>query len=47
VAALADGKVIAVGSIDDMRQSQHPWMRAYFQGKRAHVLVREAAGAGA
>ena len=41
VAALADGKVIAVGSISDMRQSQHPWMRAYFQGKRAHVLAPE------
>jgi phospholipid/cholesterol/gamma-HCH transport system ATP-binding protein len=42
VAALADGKVIAVGSMRDMRQSQHPWMRAYFQGKRAHVLAPEA-----
>jgi phospholipid/cholesterol/gamma-HCH transport system ATP-binding protein len=42
VAALADGKVIAVGTIGDMRQSQHPWMRAYFQGKRAHVLAPEA-----
>jgi phospholipid/cholesterol/gamma-HCH transport system ATP-binding protein len=42
VAALADGRVIAVGSMSDMRQSQHPWMRAYFQGKRAHVLAPEA-----
>jgi phospholipid/cholesterol/gamma-HCH transport system ATP-binding protein len=41
VAALVDGRVIAVGSISDMRQSQHPWMRAYFQGKRAHVLAPE------
>jgi phospholipid/cholesterol/gamma-HCH transport system ATP-binding protein len=47
VAALADGKVIAVGSIADMRRSQHPWMQAYFQGKRAHVLRREAAATGA
>jgi len=46
VAALADGKVIAVGSIAAMRQSQHPWMQAYFQGKRAHVLVREATNMG-
>jgi phospholipid/cholesterol/gamma-HCH transport system ATP-binding protein len=47
VAALADGKVIAVGSIADMRRSQHPWMQAYFQGKRAHVLRRETAATGA
>jgi hypothetical protein len=26
----------------DMLQSKHPWMQAYFQGKRAHVLAREA-----
>jgi phospholipid/cholesterol/gamma-HCH transport system ATP-binding protein len=37
VAALADGKVIATGPITDMLQSQHPWMHAYFQGKRAHA----------
>ena len=43
VAALADGQVIAIGSIADMRQSQHPWMQAYFQGKRAHVPAHEAA----
>jgi phospholipid/cholesterol/gamma-HCH transport system ATP-binding protein len=47
VAALADGKVIAVGSIADMRRSQHPWMQAYFQGKRAHVLRRETTAMGA
>jgi phospholipid/cholesterol/gamma-HCH transport system ATP-binding protein len=46
VAALADGKVIAVGSIADMRQSRHPWMQAYFQGKRAHVLVGETTDMG-
>lgn len=38
VAALADGKVIAVGDMSTMLRSQHPWMQAYFQGKRAHVL---------
>ena len=43
IAALADGKVIAIGA--DARpcwHSEHPWMRAYFQGKRAHVLARDA-----
>jgi phospholipid/cholesterol/gamma-HCH transport system ATP-binding protein len=41
VAALADGKVIASGSMSEMLHSQHPWMHAYFQGKRAQVLARE------
>jgi phospholipid/cholesterol/gamma-HCH transport system ATP-binding protein len=41
VAALANGKVIASGSMSDMLHSQHPWMHAYFQGKRAQVLARE------
>ncbi len=35
VAALADGKIIATGPIEDMVQSDHPWLRAYFHGKRA------------
>lgn len=35
VAALADGKIIAVGPIQDMLKSDHPWLRAYFHGKRA------------
>ncbi len=39
VAALADGKVIAIGDMAEMLRSQHPWMRAYFQGKRAHILA--------
>jgi phospholipid/cholesterol/gamma-HCH transport system ATP-binding protein len=37
VAALADGKIIAEGPIEAMLQSQHPWLRAYFHGKRAKV----------
>jgi phospholipid/cholesterol/gamma-HCH transport system ATP-binding protein len=40
IAALADGKVIAVGAMDDMRHSRHPWMQAYFQGRRGHALAR-------
>jgi phospholipid/cholesterol/gamma-HCH transport system ATP-binding protein len=39
VAALADGRVIAIGTISDMRRSTHPWMQAYFQGKRSHILA--------
>src|SRR6187551_931541 len=33
VAALADGKVVAEGPIETMLQSEHPWVKTYFQGK--------------
>src|SRR3990172_7688595 len=46
VAALADGRVIATGPMAEMLRSPHPWMNAYFQGKRAHVLAREPSGMG-
>ena len=38
IAALADGKVIAAGAISTMLASQHPWLRAYFHGKRARLV---------
>jgi phospholipid/cholesterol/gamma-HCH transport system ATP-binding protein len=47
VAALADGKVIAVGPMSEMLLSPHPWMRAYFQGKRGHKLTRNYSAMGA
>ena len=40
IAALADGKVIAVGPISEMHRSPHPWMQSYFQGKRGSRLSR-------
>jgi phospholipid/cholesterol/gamma-HCH transport system ATP-binding protein len=39
VAALADGKIIAQGPIGDMLKSDHPWLKAYFHGKRARNRV--------
>jgi phospholipid/cholesterol/gamma-HCH transport system ATP-binding protein len=35
IAALAEGKVIAAGPIETMLASGHPWLQAYFHGKRA------------
>ncbi len=40
IAALADGKIVALGPIDTMLASEHPWVKSYFQGKRARVLAR-------
>jgi phospholipid/cholesterol/gamma-HCH transport system ATP-binding protein len=38
VAALADGKIVAVGPMSELLQSDHPWVRAYFHGKRSAML---------
>jgi phospholipid/cholesterol/gamma-HCH transport system ATP-binding protein len=35
IAALSNGKVIAVGSIESLLESKDPWLQAYFHGKRA------------
>ncbi|MGA7327590.1 MAG: ATP-binding cassette domain-containing protein [Rhodomicrobium sp.] len=42
VAALADGKVVAEGSIQSMLLSTHPWVRSYFQGQRGKGLAQIA-----
>jgi len=39
IAALADGKVIEVGTVAQMLASEHPWLRSYFHGKRASQLA--------
>ena len=38
VAALADGKIVAIGPMQELLQSEHPWVRAYFHGKRSQML---------
>src|SRR3954467_3579842 len=40
VAALAEGKVIAEGPIEALARADHPWLKAYFQGKRARRMQR-------
>jgi len=42
VAALADGKVVAIGPMRELLQSEHPWVRAYFHGKRSEMLQPKA-----
>jgi phospholipid/cholesterol/gamma-HCH transport system ATP-binding protein len=37
IAVLADGKVIAAGTMDTMLASTHPWLQAYFRGKRSRA----------
>jgi phospholipid/cholesterol/gamma-HCH transport system ATP-binding protein len=37
IAVLAGGKVILTGTMGDMLASEHPWLKAYFRGKRARM----------
>jgi phospholipid/cholesterol/gamma-HCH transport system ATP-binding protein len=40
IAALADGVVVAEGTIDMMMMSEHPWVKSYFRGKRASMIAQ-------
>jgi phospholipid/cholesterol/gamma-HCH transport system ATP-binding protein len=42
VAALADGKIVAIGPMPELLQSEHPWVRAYFHGKRSQMMQPQA-----
>ena len=39
IAVLAGGKVILTGTMRDMQASEHPWLKAYFRGKRARMMT--------
>ncbi len=45
IAVLADGRVIAAGPMETMLESEHPWLKSYFRGKRSRA-VGAVAGAG-
>ncbi len=38
VAVLVKGRIVIVGEIGEVVRSDHPWVRAYFQGRRASAL---------
>jgi phospholipid/cholesterol/gamma-HCH transport system ATP-binding protein len=39
IAALGEGRILAAGTMETMLASDHPWLRAYFHGKRARAVV--------
>jgi phospholipid/cholesterol/gamma-HCH transport system ATP-binding protein len=43
IAVLADGKVIAAGTMETMLASTHPWLRAYFHGTRSRASAQSSA----
>ena len=46
IAVLADRRVLAVGSMDEMLRQNHPWIRAYFHGPRARAALGPRGGGG-
>lgn len=46
IGVLASGKVVALGTIETMLRSEHPWVKSYFRGKRADVMARRLAQEG-
>ena len=45
VAVLVKGRIVIVGDIGEVVQSEHPWIKAYFQGRRASALRERMATA--
>ncbi len=43
VGALADGRVVATGSVQSMLEVDHPWVQSYFRGRRATALTSRIA----
>ncbi len=41
IAVLADGKIVASGDISVMLASVHPWVAAYFRGRRGRYFQRQ------
>ena len=41
IAVLADGKVISAGPMETMLASEHPWLKAYFRGKRTRIAPNQ------
>ena len=42
IAALASGKIVAIGPLSEVIESDHPWVKSYFHGKRARLITRAA-----
>lgn len=40
IAVLSDGKVLAIGPLNEVRENPHPWIQEYFSGPRGRAAVR-------
>ena len=41
IAVLSDGKVLAIGSLDEVRKNPNPWIQEYFSGPRGRAAARQ------
>lgn len=39
IAALADGSIVATGTMKEMLTNDYPWVKSYFRGKRARAVT--------
>ncbi len=46
VAVIADKRVVATGPIEELEDSDHPWIREYFLGPRGRAAARARQKAG-
>ena len=44
IAVLAERKVLVTGTIHELMRVDHPWVRSYFHGPRAHAAMLAAEG---
>jgi phospholipid/cholesterol/gamma-HCH transport system ATP-binding protein len=44
IAVLAQGRVLVIGTMAEMRQVDDPWVHSYFHGPRAHAALGAEAG---
>jgi phospholipid/cholesterol/gamma-HCH transport system ATP-binding protein len=42
IAALAGGRIVAIGSLSMIQASDHPWVKAYFKGRRGAAAATYA-----
>jgi phospholipid/cholesterol/gamma-HCH transport system ATP-binding protein len=40
IAVIAEGRIVAQGTIDNMLQNEHPWVKMYFQGRRGSAMAK-------
>jgi phospholipid/cholesterol/gamma-HCH transport system ATP-binding protein len=43
VAVVADGRIVADGTVEEMHRHRHPWVKSYFGGKRGSAMLNRIA----
>ncbi|PTM40018.1 ATP-binding cassette domain-containing protein [Bosea sp. 124] len=41
IAAIAGGKIVAIGTLQDLLSCEHPWVKAYFEGERGRTIFAD------